>query len=228
MRAGHTEAGCDLAQLAGLTPSSVICEILKEDGSMARLPDLALFAQEHGLKIGTIRDLIEYRHQHESLIERIATREMHTPYGVFQLVAYQDNTHQAVHFALVKGRPSAEVTTIVRVHEPLSVADLLDLQSVHSWNLHKALAFTQQQECAVLVLLHRTETGQDLLEKLFPSEISQASKWDSRTYGLGAQILRDLGVKKMQLLANPSKMPSMTGFGLEVTGFLSAQSTDGV
>ena len=137
------------------------------------------------------------------------------------------NQHPAGHTRLpryVRGH----VGTVVRVHEPLSVADLLDLQSLHSWNLHKALAFTQQQDCAVLVLLHRTETGRDVFDRLFPSEASQPSKWDSRTYGLGAQILRDLGVKKMQLLANPSKMPSMTGFGLEVTGFLSAQNAGGV
>src|SRR5450830_882777 len=140
VRAGHTEAGCDLAELAGLTPASVICEILKDDGEMARLPDLIEFAKLHGLKIGTIASLIEYRSQHEKLVERVAMRKVQTAYGEFDLATYLDKTTQRTHLALVKGEINPLDETLVRVHEPLSVMDFLEQKSpAHSTSVHEAL-----------------------------------------------------------------------------------------
>lgn len=220
VRAGHTEAGCDLAALAGASPASVICEILNEDGTMARLPDLIPFAQAHGLKIGTIRDLIEYRSQNESLIEKVASRSVETVAGTFDLHAFRDTATQLIHLALSRGdiRPGNEV--MVRVHEPVSIADWLDVESSHSWGMYPALEYLAKADSAVLLLLHRPETGQDLLARLFPEQQMASLKWDSRTYGIGAQILKSLGVTHMKLLSPPRKMPSMAGFNLEVTGFV--------
>ncbi|HEX4984839.1 MAG TPA: bifunctional 3,4-dihydroxy-2-butanone-4-phosphate synthase/GTP cyclohydrolase II [Burkholderiales bacterium] len=221
VRAGHTEAGCDLAQLAGLVPAAVICEVLKDDGEMARLPDLAAFAQAHGLKIGTIADLIQHRSRTESLVERAVERDIDTAHGRFRMVAYRDKTSRDTHVALVRGTISAERETLVRVHEPLSVADLLDAGSrSHSWNLNDALREIARSERGVAVLLHRTETGAALLDRLSAAEDGGTQKIDLRTYGIGAQILRDLGVRRMKLLAAPRKMPSMAGFDLEVTGYV--------
>ena len=223
VRAGHTEAGCDLAHLAGLTPSSVICEILNEDGSMARLPDLVEFAAKHQLKIGAIADLIHYRSRTESLVERIVERPLQTAHGRFQLVAYLDKTVNTVHLALVKGAIAPDDETLVRVHEPLSAMDLLDLEDdTHSWNLNEALRIISDAERGVIVLLHRRESGSELMERVLLAKLPHrpAPKADLRNYGIGAQILKDLNVRKMRLLAVPRKMPSMAGFGLEVTGYL--------
>jgi 3,4-dihydroxy 2-butanone 4-phosphate synthase/GTP cyclohydrolase II len=223
LRAGHTEACCDLTRLAGLYPAAVLCEIMKDDGTMARLPDLTDFTARHGLKIGTIADLIHYRSRTESLIERAAEREISTAFGRFRLVAYRDVISQDAHLALVHGRIAPDRETLVRVHEPLSVADLLDAGSTaHSWNLNDALRTVVSAPAGVIVLLHRTETGPELLERLASrhEEPEQTTKMDLRTYGIGAQILRDLGVKRMKLLATPRRMPSMVGFDLEVTGYL--------
>ncbi|HQS99485.1 MAG: 3,4-dihydroxy-2-butanone-4-phosphate synthase [Hydrogenophilales bacterium 16-64-46] len=220
VRAGHTEAGCDLAALAGLEPASVICEILKDDGSMARLPDLIPFAQEHGLKIGAIADLIHYRNQTESLVERVAERPIETAYGAFRLIAYRDSSARETHLALVKGDIHADEETLVRVHEPLSVMDFLDVTGGrHSWPIPGAMARIAGAPSGVLVLLHRPETADALLGRINPAPVSER-KVDLRDYGIGAQILRDLGVGKMKLLASPRKMPAMDGFGLEVTGYL--------
>jgi len=223
VRAGHTEAGCDLAQLAGLTPASVICEIMKDDGEMARLPDLIEYAKLHKLKIGTIADLIEHRSQHEKLVERIAMRLVQTAYGEFALATYVDRTTQRTHLALVKGKINAENETLVRVHEPLSVMDFLE-QKCHgqSTSVHEALQKMSQVDAAVLVLLHRGETPGDLLARA-TLDGADGQQWDPRSYGIGAQILRDLKVGKMRLLATPHKMPSMAGFGLEVTGYASLE-----
>jgi 3,4-dihydroxy 2-butanone 4-phosphate synthase/GTP cyclohydrolase II len=223
VRAGHTEAGCDLAHLAGLTPASVICEILNEDGSMARLPDLVEFAAKHQLRIGAIADLIHYRSRTESLVERIAERPIQTAHGRFQFVAYLDKTANTVHLALVKGAIDPEDETLVRVHEPLSALDLLDLEDdTHSWNLNEALRIISDAERGVIVLLHRKESGSEVMERILPVKLPHraAARADLRNYGIGAQILKDLNVRKMRLLAVPRKMPSMTGFGLEVTGYL--------
>ncbi len=223
VRAGHTEAGCDLAQMAGCQPTAVICEILKDDGAMARLPDLVEFAREHHLKIGTVADLIAYRSRTETLVERAFSKQVHSVHGEFTLHAYTDRTSNEVHLALSKGeiRPDREV--LVRVHEPLSVLDFLDSDSDrHTFSLDLAQQVLGRAEVGVIVLLRRPETGQDILAALSGPKTAQrpATKWDPRLYGIGAQILRDLGVRQMKLLASPRRMPSMTGFDLEVTGYI--------
>jgi 3,4-dihydroxy 2-butanone 4-phosphate synthase/GTP cyclohydrolase II len=219
VRAGHTEAGCDLAGLAGLEPAAVICEILKDDGTMARLPDLIPFALEHGLKIGAIADLIHYRNQTESLVERVADRLIQTVYGAFRLIAYRDTSARETHLALVKGEIHADRETLVRVHEPLSVMDFLDVTGGgHSWPILGAMERIAESQSGVIVLLHRPETADALLHRINPAPVD-SRKYDLRDYGIGAQILRDLGVGKMKLLASPRKMPAMDGFGLEVTGY---------
>ena len=220
MRAGHTEAGCDLARLAGVTPAAVICEVLKEDGSMARLPDLVEFAAQHGLKIGAIADLIQYRSANESLVERVAERPMRTHWGEFKMVAYRDKAAGAPHLALVRGDIRPEQETLVRVHEPLSVLDLLEIgSSEHSWPLDRALSLIAEQACGVVVLLNCAQPAESVFAQLSAHDEGAGAKMDLRTYGVGAQILKDLGVGRMRLLSQPRKMPSMTGFDLEVAGF---------
>ena len=219
-RAGHTEAGCDLARLAGLTPAAVICEIMKDDGTMARMPDLLDFAQVHGLRIGTITDLIHYRSRTERLIERVGERPLATHYGAFRLIVYRDKLTDATHLALVRGPISPESETLVRVHEPLSVMDLLDAQNEsHSWSIPAALETIAQAGRGVVVLLHRPESPAELRRRAISTERAPLNKMDLRDYGIGAQILRDLNVGRMRILARQRKMPSMSGFDLEVTGF---------
>jgi 3,4-dihydroxy 2-butanone 4-phosphate synthase / GTP cyclohydrolase II len=222
VRAGHTEAGCDLTRLAGLAPAAVICEILKDDGEMARLPDLVEFAGHHGLKIGTITDLIQHRSRTESLVTRAAERDIDTVQGSFRLVAYSDLIGRETHLALVRGHITAGKETLVRVHEPASLIDLLDAGSTsHSWNLHDALATVARADSGVILLLHREESAAELLERAKATQHdAPPGKIALRNYGIGAQILKDLGVRKMRLLALPRRMPSMAGFDLEVTGYL--------
>jgi len=223
IRAGHTEAGCDLAQLAGLEPAAVICEVLNSDGTMARLPDLVPFAREHGLKIGSIRDLIEYRAAHERLIERVADKPVDTPYGPFRLTAFEDKTSGDVHFALSRNDISPQKETLVRVHESLSVLDFLaPTATAHSFPLNAALERLAAAEQGVIVMLYRPRTGQEMLA-LLNDDNPLLPKWDPRLSGVGAQILRDLNVGKMRLLGNPQKIPNMAGFGLEITGFIEQQ-----
>ncbi len=228
MRAGHTEAGCDLAAMAGCSPSSVICEIMKDDGTMARLPDLQIFAAEHGLKIGTIADLIAYRSRTESLVHKVSSRAMQTAHGEFTANAYKDMTSGAVHMALVKGNWSADAEVLARVHEPLSVLDALEPNRVmHSWGLDAALACISTEGTGVVVLLNCGESGEQLLNQFDGTARSahgpERGRMDLRSYGVGAQILRDCGVHKMRLMGNPRRMPSMTGYGLEITGYLSKE-----
>ncbi len=226
VRAGHTEAGCDLAQMAGVTPAAVICEIIKEDGEMARLPDLIEFARLHGLKIGAISDLIEHRMHHETLIERAGQRRVQTAYGEFELFTYLDKTTQRTHLALVKGKIEPKKETIVRVHEPLSVLDFLEQAHYpNSTSVHDALTRIGEASAGVLVMMHRGEAAEDLLARATAApEAHHASQWDPRSYGIGAQILRDLNVGKMCLMSTPRKLPSMAGFGLEVVGYCTAKS----
>jgi 3,4-dihydroxy 2-butanone 4-phosphate synthase / GTP cyclohydrolase II len=222
MRAGHTEAGCDLARMAGLEPAAVICEVMKDDGTMARLPDLEVFAQEHGLKIGTIADLIGYRSRNESLIQRAGSRLLHTPHGDFDCHAFRDRSG-ALHLALAHGRWDRGDEVLVRVHEPFTALDLLDDGSGgHSWPLPRALAALQAAPHGLAVLLNCTQQVDTLLAQLLPqAEAGPVSRQiDLRTYGVGAQILLELGVTRMKLLGSPRRMPSMTGYGLEVTGFV--------
>ena len=225
MRAGHTEAGCDLATMAGCTPAAVICEIMKDDGTMARLPDLQLFAAEHGLKIGTIADLIEYRSRNESLVEKVGTRTLQTAYGEFTAHAFRDKPSQAVHLALVKGQWSADDVVPVRVHEPLSVFDALEVnRSMHSWGLDTSLQYLVKQGKGVAVLLNCGESAAQLLAQFEgtarAAQAPERGRMDLRTYGVGAQILRECGVHKMALMGQPRRMPSMAGYGLEITGFI--------
>ncbi|MCB1960884.1 MAG: 3,4-dihydroxy-2-butanone-4-phosphate synthase, partial [Rhodocyclaceae bacterium] len=222
IRAGHTEAGCDLAHLAGVEPAAVICEILKDDGTMARLPDLIEFAAGHKLKIGAIRDLIEYRAATESLIERVAEKTVATAHGPFRLCAFEDTTSGDVHLAMACGEITPDTETLVRVHEPITVIDFLDAGSDrHSVPVDSALQSIAAAGRGVLIMLYRPQTGRDLLAQLTndPAAPRPAQKWDPRLFGIGAQILRDLQVGKMRLLASPRKIPSMAGFGLEVTGY---------
>jgi len=212
VRAGHTEACCDLARLAGLEPAAVLCEIMKDDGTMARLPDLLQFAAEHKLKIGTIADLIEYRSRNESLVQRSSEREIETPWGSFHMVSYRDLAVGSLHMALVHGKPDRKKEALVRVHEPLSIIDLLDAgKGTHSWGVGEALAKIRASGCGVMVLMN---CGQD---ETAPPRAARGI--DLRLYGIGAQILRDVGVGRMRLMAAPRKMPSMAGFGLEIIGY---------
>ena len=226
VRAGHTEAGCDLASMAGLEPAAVICEILKDDGTMARLPDLLEFAKEHGLRIGTIRDLIHYRSENEKLVERIAEKDVSCIHGNFHLIAYRDQTSSEVHLALVKNTIDPNAETLVRVHEPITVLDFLDCQSNrHSFSVDRAMGAIARHGSGVVVLLRRSSSTADLVAALQgeTETTKPAAKWDPRLYGIGAQILCDLGVRRMKLLASPRKMPSMAGFGLEIMGYLSPE-----
>ena len=205
VRAGHTEAGCDLARLAGLEPAAVICEILKDDGTMARLPDLRQFASRHGLKIGTIADLIHHRSRTEALVERAAERTIRTAHGEFSLVAYRDGSSAETHLALVKGEPAPERETLVRVHEPLSVFDLLDDDShAHAWSVASAMQHIQRWPGAgVIVLLLRPESRDALIERIRGTESAIGARPELRDHGIGAQILRDLGVGKMENCSPP-------------------------
>jgi 3,4-dihydroxy 2-butanone 4-phosphate synthase/GTP cyclohydrolase II len=220
MRAGHTEAGCDLAAMAGLTPAAVICEIMKDDGTMARLPDLQLFAAEHGLKIGTIADMIHHRSRNETLIERISRRKLVTAQGEFDCSAFRDRTG-GLHLALVKGQWQESDTVPVRVHEPLSVLDALEVdRSMHSWNLDASLKHIAREGRGVAVLLNCGEDAQQLLAQFEgtarSSHAPERGRMDLRSYGVGAQILRECGVHRMNLMGNPRRMPSMAGYGLEI------------
>jgi 3,4-dihydroxy 2-butanone 4-phosphate synthase/GTP cyclohydrolase II len=231
IRSGHTEAGCDLAAMAGCSPTSVICEIMKDDGSMARLPDLLEFSKEHRLKIGSIADLIQYRSQHESIVVREGVREFNTPWGKFEGIIYRDTPSSCVHIALVHGKPSEEQETLVRVHEPVTVLDFLDADiSTHSWPLAQALQEIAKAPAGVAVLLNAAgiaapgdadwlEQFQKLNQTKGEAQKPLARKTDFRSYGIGAQILKDIGVGKMRLLANPSPAPSLSGYKLEVSGY---------
>ena len=228
MRAGHTEAGCDLAGMAGLTPAAVICEIMKDDGTMARLPDLQRFAAEHGLKIGTIADLIEYRSRHETLVEKVGERPVRTSWGEFTAHAFRDKPSQSVHLALVAGRWTGDETVPVRVHEPLSVLDALEIgRPMHSWSLDQSLAHIAREGRGVAVLLNCGESATQLLAQFGgtarAAQAPERGRMDLRTYGIGAQILRECGVTRMNLMGTPRRMPSMAGYGLEIAGHITPQ-----
>ena len=219
VRAGHTEAGCDLAEMAGLSPASVICEVMNPDGSMARMPELREFAAKHNLKLGTIADLIHHRSQHERLVERVAERVIATPYGPFRLCIYHDKTVDEVHYALVKGEPSPERPVLVRVHEPFVSLDLFDFDTArHAYSVQDAMRLVAHHREGVIVLLRRHESAAHILARMHGSrdEGKGPRAWDPRLHGIGAQILRDLGVGKMRVLARPKRIPSMSGFDLEV------------
>ncbi len=223
MRAGHTEATCDLAQLAGLHPAGVICEILNDDGSMARLPDLMTFAQKHNLKVGTIADLIRYRSITETLVELVSERTIATPYGNFKLHAFHDKTANEVHLALTRGDIKPDVPVLTRVHEPFTSLELFEFDGGrHAYSVAEAMRIIATEGAGVIVLLRRKEDAASILERFNPPSevVPRKNKWDPRMHGIGAQILRALNVRKMRVLAWPKKIPSMAGFDLEVVDYV--------
>ncbi len=234
-RAGHTEAGVDLARLAGLEPASVICEIMNEDGTMARLPELEQFAKQHGLKIGTIADLIRYRMEHESTIQRVGECIMPTEFGDFRVVAYHDDIGDAVHLALVKGSIRRERTISVRVHVQESLLDLVTAaHRAAAWTLHGALAHVAEQGEGIVVILQQQEKPADLVQRIrhfqdqgkaLESVEAKRGRDEMRTYGLGSQILADLGAGKLRVLGHAMKAPGLSGFGLEIVDYVENNQT---
>lgn len=226
-RAGHTEAGCDLARLAGLEPAAVIVEVMNEDGTMARRPDLEKFAEQHNLKIGTIADLIHYRMVHEQTVKRISDNALTTEYGEFRLLSYQEHAGSDVHLVLVKGALNPSQVPVVRVHALNPLRDLLhaQYQGRYGWNLQKSLAEMQRHESAVMVLLGQDFQSQDLPDHIqaFFDQRPRATDGSGmyRTIGVGSQILRDLGISKMRLLSSPMRFNALSGFGLEIVEYLS-------
>ena len=226
-RAGHTEAGCDLARLAGLEPAAVIVEILNDDGSMARRPDLERFAATHGLRIGTIAELIRYRLQKESSIERVSDQPVETEFGAFRMCWYEDHVHESLHVALMRGAPGGPLPPLVRVHLHDTLKDDLGLQRAHAgWTLRGALARIAREPCGVVVVLRPRENPAALLEAVRSlNEPALPGAEDSeggsvlRTHGIGAQILHDLGITRMRVLSAPRQLRGIAAFGLEITGY---------
>ncbi len=228
-RAGHTEAGCDLARLAGFEPASVIVEILNDDGTMARRPELEIFAKEHGLKIGTVADLIRYRLQHEKSVERVAECQLPTEYGQFRLLAYQDYADKALHLALVKGEVLPDVPILVRVHLADTFTDLLAVQRGDGGlPLRVAMQRVADESSAVILLLQHEEKPADLVKRIRDYQLQDRginlprpeTSSDLRGYGAGAQILSDIGVRKMRVMGAPKKLHGLDGFGLEVVEYV--------
>lgn len=226
-RAGHTEAGCDLALMAECSPSAVICEIMNDDGTMARLDDLKVFAAEHDLKIGTISDLIAYRSRTESLVKKIGEHKLDTKYGQFTANIYKNSIDDKLSVALIKGCITESSEVLVRVHEPTSIFDFLDAnQSNKSWGIDAALHCINEEGCGVMVFLNCTNVSDQLFKELdaeqFESDNSNDRKpIDMRSYGIGAQILRNCGVKKIRVMGVPRRMPSVIGYDLEIVGYVS-------
>lgn len=228
-RAGHTEAGCDLTRLAGLEPAAVIVEILNEDGTMARRPDLEIFAQKHGLKIGTVADLIHYRLQNEPTVERVAECNMPTEFGDFRMVAYRDLLGREMHMALVMGDISEEEPALVRVHLQNTMCDLFgNLRGDCGWPLRDAMKRIADEGKGIAVILRQPESADELIRHIKDYQLldegvelpKQDRTDDLRTYGIGAQILIDLGVKHMRVLSAPKKMHALSGFGLDVVEYV--------
>ena len=228
-RAGHTEAGCDLARLAGLHPSAVIVEILNDDGTMARRPDLEKFSKEHNLKIGTIADLIHYRIENEKTIEHMTECVFPTEHGEFVLHAYQDKLEKKLHLALVKGKLDPDTPTLVRVHMENPISDLTgSLAKDRGWPVNDFLQRLSKEESSVLVILCHQYESMELINQIESYKTSMQNNEekksensrDLRTIGLGAQILSDLGVKKMRVLSAPKRIHALSGFGLEVVEYV--------
>jgi 3,4-dihydroxy 2-butanone 4-phosphate synthase/GTP cyclohydrolase II len=227
-RAGHTEAGCDLARLAGLEPAATIVEILNEDGSMARRPDLERFSREHGIRIGTIADLIRYRLEKERNVDRIAEEKVTTAYGEFTMYCYDDHVNQAVHIALVKGDIANASEPLVRVHIQDTLGDILGIQDRSlGWPIDSAIKRIAEEEAGVVVLLREQETSRHLIEAvnelaIKTDELQERRDGESvlRTYGVGAQILRDLGLQKIRVLSAPKQLYGISGFDLEVAEYV--------
>ena len=230
-RAGHTEAGCDLARLAGLEPAAVIVEILNDDGAMARRDDLLRFARRHKLRIGTIADLIEYRLRTEESVEVIGDQPITTQLGPFRMVCFEDHVNHTVHIALVRGAIDPKTPTLVRVHRQDTLGDVIGVQdpTLHR-PLHDALRLITEHEHGVVVLLRPEESARDLMKVVGalgrasePAAPRRDRAMDFRTFGIGAQILRALGVRRMRVLGAPRHMHALSGFGLEIVEYLSAE-----
>ncbi|MFT5577856.1 MAG: 3,4-dihydroxy 2-butanone 4-phosphate synthase/GTP cyclohydrolase II [Paraglaciecola psychrophila] len=229
-RAGHTEAGCDMARMAGFEASSTIVEIMNDDGTMARRPELEIFAKQHGLKIGTIADLIHYRVINERTIEKVSEGLVETDHGEFNLHTYRDLLSGSIHLAMVKGDISGDDATLVRVNIPSSVRDLLSTQpgAEPAWNINRCLARVAQEGRGVVVMLASHETPADVLasvdmamgKKGMPPAIAVGSHQTQLTVGLGSQILRDVGVGKIRLMGPQIKYNALSGFDLEVVDFV--------
>ncbi|MVW76957.1 bifunctional 3,4-dihydroxy-2-butanone-4-phosphate synthase/GTP cyclohydrolase II [Pseudomonas xionganensis] len=226
-RAGHTEAACDLARMGGFEPSGVICEIMNDDGTMARRPELEKFAEEHNLKIGTIADLIHYRLIHERTVERVSEQVLDSELGQFNLVTYRDSVENDVHMALTLGKICAEEPTLVRVHNMDPLRDLFMVKQGGRWSLRAAMAEVARAGSGVVLLLGNPLTGPDLLahlERQLGGEAKAAANPTTySTVGAGSQILRDLGVRKMRLMSSPMKFNAISGFDLEVVEYLPAE-----
>ena len=231
-RAGHTEAGCDLVRLAGFEPAAMIVEILNEDGSMARRDDLLRFARRHGLKIGTIADLISYRLAKEETVEAIADFEVETEFGPFRLVCMEDHINRTVHLALVRGQPEPGTPTLVRVHVQNTLSDVVGIQDSRlGWPLRSTIKLIAEEDCGVIVILRQNEGPRDLMTAVRELEVGHDGHVipndrtsELKTFGTGAQILRALGVKRMRVLSAPKQMHAISGFGLEVVEYLSDET----
>lgn len=226
VRAGHTEAGCDLARLAGQEPSAVIVEILNEDGTMARRPDLESFAEQHDLKIGTIEDLISYKIKNEKTVERVVESDFATEFGDFRLHAYQNSLDGGLHFALVHGTIDNDEPVLVRVHVENTLVDLLGSTHTKGWPLRSALKqVAQSSDKGVVVIIRQPEEENAIINWMLrhPTSESEAveQKPDLRRDGVGAQILMDLGVRKMRLMSAPKVYHGLAGFGLEIVEYVS-------
>tara|TARA_R110002072_G_scaffold64_5_gene355 strand:- start:26569 stop:27681 length:1113 start_codon:yes stop_codon:yes gene_type:complete len=228
-RAGHTEAGCDLARLAGYDPSAVIVEVMNEDGTMAKRPELEVFAEKHNIKIGTIADLIHYRNMNDRTIDRVDERLTLTTAGEFMMYTYTDRTSESVHHALVMGAVAADEPCLVRVQTINTLRDVFGTERPGfktSWSIRDALARIAKEGRGVLVVVEHRDSKQDILSQIeaFP-EMPPAQKGITeggvyRVVGTGSQILRDLGVGKMRLLSSPIRYNAISGFDLEVVEFL--------
>ena len=226
-RAGHTEAGCDLTRLAGLEPAAAIVEILNHDGTMARRPDLEKFAQHHRLKMGTIADLIRYRLDKERSVERIAEQVIATEFGPFRMLCYEDHVNRTVHLALVAGDLADKRVPLVRVHLKDTLGDVVGIRDrALGWPLRAAMTRIAQEGHGVIVILRPDETPRDLMDAVQSigrdpaAPTPQAGAKVLRTYGIGAQILRDLGVSRMRVLSAPKQMHGLSGFDLEVVEYV--------
>jgi 3,4-dihydroxy 2-butanone 4-phosphate synthase/GTP cyclohydrolase II len=232
-RAGHTEAAVDLALLAGLEPAAVLVEILNEDGTMARRKDLHRFAAEHKLKIGTIADLIRYRLHNERSVEAVHSQTVSNAYGDFQLIAYRDSIHKCLHWALLKGEPDPEQPFLVRVHVQNMLGDVLGLhQPSFGLPLQVAMREIQQNGAGLVLVLANQENDEQRLAALEqrPPDAhvdgDNAAASELRTYGIGAQIIHDLGIRKMRVLSAPKRFLGLSGFGLEVVEYVDSTPQD--
>jgi 3,4-dihydroxy 2-butanone 4-phosphate synthase/GTP cyclohydrolase II len=236
VRAGHTEAGCDLARLAGFEPAAAIVEIMNDDGTMARRPDLELFAQQHQLKIGTIADLIHYRVRYEKTIEKINSGQIQTDFGEFTLHSYRDSLHGDTHFVVVKGDINADEPTLARVHVTNTVRDVLSAHNpgVQGWNINRSLQRIAEEGKGVIVLMSHIESNEEKLHSAeivlgdapVPTPTADGSQDVNLMVGLGSQLLRDVGIGKMRLMGQPIKYNAISGFDLEVVEYVSYEDKE--